>query len=82
VKFRRQEPIGPYVVDFCCPDHKLIVELDGMSHESKLESDRTREHWLREQGYRVLRVTNADVGEDLEAVARGIARELGVPYSD
>ncbi|HUT91164.1 MAG TPA: endonuclease domain-containing protein [Thermoguttaceae bacterium] len=80
LKFRRQEPIGPYIVDFCCRELKLIVELDGMSHDDKQVRDEVREQWLREQGYRVFRVTNWDVNEDLEAVARGIAREAGVPY--
>ena len=80
LKFRRQEPIGPYVVDFCCRELNLVVELDGMSHDDTHVSDEVRELWLREQGYRVFRVTNWDVNEDLEAVARGIAREARVPY--
>jgi len=82
LKFRRQESIGPYVVDFCCRELRLIVELDGMSHDEKLVRDEVRERWLHEQGYRVFRVTNCDVNEDLEAVARGIACEAGVPYDD
>ena len=80
LKFRRQELIEPYIVDFCCRELKLIVELDGSSHEDKLESDMIRSRRLTEQGYRVLRVTNQDVIEDLEAVARYIAREAGVPW--
>jgi very-short-patch-repair endonuclease len=80
LKFRRQETIGPYIVDFCSRRLKLIVELDGMSHDDKHIRDEVRERWLREQGYRVFRVANWDVNEDLEAVARGIAREAGVPY--
>ena len=80
LKFRRQEPIGPYVVDFCCRQLKLIVELDGMSHEDSGDRDETRRRWLQEQGYRVVRVTNWDVNEDLEAVARAIAREAGVDF--
>jgi len=78
LKFRRQEPIGQYVVDFCCRELKLIVELDGMSHDDRGPQDDLREQWLREQGYRVFRVTNWDVNDDLEAVARGIAGEAGV----
>jgi very-short-patch-repair endonuclease len=78
LKFRRQEPIGPYIVDFCCRQPKLVVELDGMSHDDKQEDDELRTRWLKEQGYRILRLTNWDVNEDIEAVARGIAREAGV----
>ena len=80
LKFRRQEPIGPYVVDFCCRQLKLIVELDGMSHDETGDRDEVRTRSLEEQGYHVLRVTNWDVNEDLEAVARGIAREAGVDF--
>jgi len=80
LKFRRQEPIGPYVVDFCCRQLKLIVELDGMSHDVSGDRDEVRTQWLEEQGYRVLRVTNWDVNDDLEAVARGIAREARVDF--
>jgi len=78
LKFRRQDAIGPYIVDFCCREIKLIVELDGMSHEEKADFDQGRQQWLQKQGYRVFRVTNWDVNEDLEVVARGIAREAGV----
>ena len=78
LKFRGQEPIGPYVVDFCCRDLKLVVELDGMSHDDKQDRDELHQRWLKEQGYRLVRVTNWDVNEDVEAVARWIAREAGV----
>jgi very-short-patch-repair endonuclease len=78
LKFRRQVPIGPYVADFCCQELRLIVELDGMSHDEKQNRDTTRERWLTAQGFRLVRVTNWDVKEDLEAVARFIAREAGV----
>ena len=80
LKFRRQEMIGQYVVDFCCRECSLIVELDGMSHDDKQSSDAVRDACLRRQGYRVFRVTNCDVSEDLEAVARGIAREVGINW--
>jgi very-short-patch-repair endonuclease len=80
LKFRRQEPIGPYIVDFCCRELNLVVEIDGSSHEEKLSADTARSQWLRDQGYRVLRVTNREVIEDLEAVARYIAREAEVNW--
>lgn len=78
LKFRRQEPIGPYIVDFCCRDLKLAVELDGMSHDDKQGRDELRDRWLEEQGYRIVRLTNWDINEDKDAVARVIAREAGV----
>ena len=78
LKLRRQHPIGPYFVDFYCRERKLVVEVDGMSHEDKLEEDRQREAYLRQQGLHVFRVTNSDISEDLDAVAGAIAREAGV----
>ena len=55
-KFRRQAPIGEYVVDFVCPAARLVVELDGSTHdELKIEYDERRQAWLESQGYRVLR---------------------------
>jgi very-short-patch-repair endonuclease len=57
LKFRRQQPIGPYIVDFVCFEKRVIVELDGGQHmlSSKIRDDSTRDRWLREQGYRILR---------------------------
>jgi very-short-patch-repair endonuclease len=61
-RFRRQQPIGPYIVDFFCPSAKLIVELDGDQHgaDSHAFRDSLRTCWLEERGYRVLRVSNAE----------------------
>ncbi len=71
LKFRRQHPVGPFVVDFYCHAAAMVVEVDGRSHEDRTE-------YLQQQGLRVFRVTNDDVQDDVEAVARGIAREVGV----
>ena len=63
-KFRRQHPIGPYVVDFYCPAARLVVELDGDSHDgNKDEYDDRRQAWLESKGYRVLRLS-ADYPEE------------------
>ena len=59
-KFRRQVPIGQYVVDVLCPDHKLVVELDGSQHADNVY-DKTRDSWLEAQGFRILRVWNNDM---------------------
>jgi len=80
LKFRRQHPIGPYVVDFYCHSAKLVVELDGMSHDPKAGEDAARTNTLAAQGLRVLRVTNEDVMRDLDAVTREIARLCGVSW--
>jgi very-short-patch-repair endonuclease len=80
VKFRRQHPIGPYVVDLYCHKAKLVVEIDGMSHEDKKEQDVARTQYLETQNLRVLRVTNEDVMRDLDAVTREIARLCDVPW--
>ena len=78
LKFRRQVPIGEYVVDYLCAEASLIVELDGMSHEGRQGYDTKRTKFLQSLGYTVFRVTNDEVLDDVEAVAVGIARAAGV----
>ena len=80
MKFRRQHPVGSYVVDFYCHAAKLVVEVDGMSHDDKLSQDAQRTKHIEGQGLRVLRVTNEDVMHDLDAVVSEIARLGGVPW--
>jgi very-short-patch-repair endonuclease len=76
--FRRQAPIGPYVVDFFCPAKRLIIELDGGHHNQDEEArrDRTRQAWLEQEGYRVIRFWNSDISGDLNAVLERIYVEL------
>jgi very-short-patch-repair endonuclease len=76
--FRRQVPIGPFIVDFCCHGHGLIVELDGGQHsdDSALIRDERRDRYLRAHGYRVLRFWNAQVFTEIEAVIDTIAAAL------
>jgi len=75
-KFRRQVPLGRYIVDFVCLEKRLVIELDGGQH---LESqrDEERDRWLREDGFRVLRFWNYEVLRDLDAVVEEICRALG-----
>ncbi len=75
-KFRRQQPLGPYIVDFVCLDKRLIVELDGGQHAEQQEYDAERTRWLEEQGFRVLRFWNNQVFDEPESVLRVIADEL------
>lgn len=73
-KFRRQQPIGRYVVDFLCCDAKLVIELDGSQHAEpqNQEADRIRTEFLEGQGYRVLRFWNSDVVENTDGVCETI----------
>lgn len=67
-KFSRQMPLGPFYADFLCRTRKLVIELDGHSHDIATERDVARDAWLQEQGYRVLHFTNAEVMENVEGV--------------
>ncbi len=73
-KFRRQHPIGPYVVDFYCPAAKLVVEIDGPTHgeDPQWAYDERRTIWLREQGHEVLRFWVNEIDEALDDVVEAI----------
>lgn len=74
MKFRRQQIIGPYIVDFYCAQTRLVLEVDGESHVGRGASDAARDAYLRSHGLRVLRVTNDDVLRDPEAVMLAILK--------
>jgi len=65
-KFRRQQPIGRFIVDFYCADVKLVIELDGDSHAGQVEYDSARTQWLEDREYHVIRFSNWDVHKNLE----------------
>ncbi len=75
-KFRRQTPIGPYIVDFVCKQQRLIVEVDGGQHQDQRSYDDKRTQALESEGYRVIRFWNNEVLTDLSAVADAILMEL------
>jgi very-short-patch-repair endonuclease len=75
-RFRRQVPLGRYIVDFLCLDARLVVEIDGGQHATEAERDAERTRWLESQGFRVLRFWNNEVLENLDGVADGIAAAL------
>ncbi len=74
--FRRQHPIGPYVLEFYCAKARLAVEIDGMSHdvEDRPQRDARPDAWLRAQGVTVCRIAAADVLSGLDDAADGIMR--------
>ena len=69
-KFRRQHPLGRFIVDFYCPTACLVIEVDGAAHSmgSNPDRDLQRDHWLTSQGLRVLRFAATDVMSDLGSV--------------
>lgn len=81
VKFRKQPPIGNYIVDFVSFDKKLIIELDGGQHleESNIRHDKLRDEFLRNSGYTVLRFFNNDVFENIEEVLETICSNIMPP---
>ena len=67
-KFRRQQPIGAFVVDFFCAEHNLIVEADGAIHATQIERDQERQHLLECCGYQFLRFTATEIEQNLTTV--------------
>jgi len=72
VKFRRQQPVGPYVVDFLCVSAKVVIEIDGESHLEADCGDAERDEFLKKVGMRVLRFWNTEVYENLDGVLEKI----------
>ncbi|MFZ5448375.1 MAG: endonuclease domain-containing protein [Thermodesulfobacteriota bacterium] len=73
VKFRRQEPIGKYIVDFAAFEKRLVIEIDGGQHaEEEKDNDVQRDAWLNGQGFKVLRFWNNEVLQNLEGVLETI----------
>ncbi|MFH1746903.1 MAG: DUF559 domain-containing protein [Planctomycetota bacterium] len=78
LRFRRQHPVGPYIVDFYCARAKLAIELDGVSHEGRELYDEKRTEYLESQGLRVVRYADDEVLRDLDGVVYRIACEIGL----
>ena len=78
LKFRRQFPVGQFIADFCCPQRRLIIELDGGQHAEQPSADEWRSRVLSERGYRVVRFWNNEVLTDMDSVLEqilGVLRE-------
>jgi len=81
-KFRRQQPIGKYIVDFVCFERKLIIELDGSQHSGEVAYDSERSAWLEEQGFRVLRFWDNQVFNETDGLKEIIIGALyGLSYT-
>lgn len=75
-KFRRQHPMGRYILDFYCDEKKLAIELDGSQHMDAADYDQKRDGWLRAEGVRSLRFWNNQILSETEAVLENIYMEL------
>ena len=78
-KFRRQQPMGPYIADFACLPEKLLVELDGGQHAARQAHDGRRDAFLREKGYRILRFWNNEVFDNCFGVLERVYAALTDP---
>jgi len=77
-KFRRQEPIGSYIVDFACIERGLVIELDGSLHytDEGKKRDEVRDAYLRSLGFMVLRFSDRDVMNNIEGVCQAILEQV------
>jgi very-short-patch-repair endonuclease len=78
-KFRRQEPLGKYVVDFVCHEKRIVIEVDGSQHSIDKGIDKARDKWLKEQRYNVLRFWNNEVLTNVDGVLEVIRNTLLSP---
>jgi very-short-patch-repair endonuclease len=81
LRFRREHPLGPYVLDFYCPSARLCVEVDGPAHDEadQITHDAVRDAYLQERGIRVLRFSAAEVEQTPAAVIAGIVQAAPPP---
>ena len=77
VRFRRQHPIGPFIVDFCSIEANLVIELDGGQHALQARSDAARTEFLQRQGYQLLRFWDNETLANIDAVLLRIVEALG-----
>ena len=84
LKFRRQAPIDPYIVDFYCSEKRLVIEIDGSVHfeDQQAKKDRKRTAFLQDKGLRVVRFTNTQVRENIDWVLEEIAKHCAVYNED
>ena len=78
-KFKRQQPIGPYIVDYVCFEKNLIIEIDGGQHAVEKDKDIKRDTWLQSEGFVVTRFWNNEIFENLEGVLETIIKKIEAP---
>lgn len=76
LKFRRQHPLGPYIVDFVCLEKNIIIEIDGGQHVLDVDKDSSRDEWLKSEGFEVLRYWNNEVLKETSNVLDDIQRRM------
>ena len=79
IKFRRQHILSPYIVDFYCPAHRLVIEIDGEVHKFRKEFDLTRTTYLEEHNVKVLRFWNYEIEQDIDTVLDKIIEPSSLP---
>ena len=77
IKFRREKVIGEFIADFASNDPKLVIEIDGDTHDVDDPRNKLRTAYLEARGYRVLRYTNVDVMDNVEGVLMNLAEVIG-----
>ena len=78
LKFKRQQPIGDYIVDFICKDAKIIIEIDGGQHNEpeNIEYDKSRTEYLNTLGYKIIRFWNNEIYENIEGAILRLKKEI------
>ena len=78
-KFRRQQPVGPYIVDFVNFEKRIVIELDGGQHTIEEDRDKKRDAWLKAEGFHILRFWNNELFKNLEGILEVIRKRLLSP---
>jgi very-short-patch-repair endonuclease len=81
-KFRRQQPVGPYILDFVNFEKRIVIEVDGGQHAILKDKDKKRDAWLNAEGFEVMRFWNNEVFENLDGVLQVIRSKLTTPSPD
>jgi len=79
LKFRRQHPLGAFIVDFYCPAQRLVIEIDGDIHQYQKEEDQARTNQIEERGFKVIRFWNDEVENNLDMVLEAIKESCDLP---